>query len=114
MDLFDFSQTTEAFVTIAVVAGMFALFVRETYPTEVVAIAASQFMGGGDEHEERGGPRRLDQPVERRHDRLLRRVAADLSAVDAIAVGLAERRKGLQAIAERHLATGTRIWLVTA
>ena len=41
MDLFDFSQTTEAFVTIAVVAGMFALFVRETYPTEVVAIAGA-------------------------------------------------------------------------
>ncbi|MGR3270748.1 SLC13 family permease [Thalassococcus profundi] len=41
MDLFDFSQTTEAFVTIAVVAGMFVLFVRETYPTEVVAIAGA-------------------------------------------------------------------------
>ena len=39
MELFDFSQTTQAVIALCVVAGMFVLFVRETYPTEVVAIA---------------------------------------------------------------------------
>ncbi|KMK67805.1 SLC13 family permease [Puniceibacterium sp. IMCC21224] len=44
MDLFDFGQTTQAYITIAVVLGMFALFVRETYPTEVVAISGSAML----------------------------------------------------------------------
>jgi len=34
----DLSQTTQAMVALAVVAVMFALFVRESYPTEVTAI----------------------------------------------------------------------------
>ena len=38
MILPDFSATTEAVLTLVVVAGMFVMFVRETYPTEVVAI----------------------------------------------------------------------------
>ncbi|MDJ1007799.1 MAG: SLC13 family permease [Paracoccaceae bacterium] len=38
MILPEFSATTEAILTLAVVAGMFVLFIRETYPTEVVAI----------------------------------------------------------------------------
>ncbi len=41
MDLFAFSQTTQALIALAVVAGMFALFLRETYPTEVVAIGGA-------------------------------------------------------------------------
>ncbi|MEP3632709.1 MAG: SLC13 family permease [Shimia thalassica] len=41
MDLFDFSQTTQAFLALAVVACMFALFMREVYPAEVVAIAGA-------------------------------------------------------------------------
>lgn len=41
MNLFDFSQTTEAFLALGVVALMFVLFMRETYPTEVVAIAGA-------------------------------------------------------------------------
>ncbi|MBU2980756.1 SLC13 family permease [Lentibacter algarum] len=44
MGLFELSQTTQALMTLAVVAGMFALFVRETYPTEVVAIGGVAFM----------------------------------------------------------------------
>ncbi len=38
MQVFAFSQTGEAVVTLAVVVAMFALFLRESYPTEVVAI----------------------------------------------------------------------------
>ena len=34
----DLPQATEAWVALAVVAGMFVLFLRETYPTEVVAL----------------------------------------------------------------------------
>lgn len=38
MDLFAFSQTTQAVIALLTVAGMFVLFLREAYPTEVVAI----------------------------------------------------------------------------
>lgn len=38
MIFFDLSQAAAAYLTLAVVVGMFVLFVRETYPTEVVAI----------------------------------------------------------------------------
>lgn len=44
MDLFEFSQTTQAFLALAVVAAMFALFMREKYPAEVVAIAGASVM----------------------------------------------------------------------
>ncbi|TNF58833.1 MAG: SLC13 family permease [Rhodobacteraceae bacterium] len=44
MDFFEMSQTTQAIVTLAVVAGMFVLFLRETYPAEVVAIAGVALM----------------------------------------------------------------------
>jgi di/tricarboxylate transporter len=39
MDLFDFSQTTQAVIALATVGVMFTLFLRESFPTEVVAIA---------------------------------------------------------------------------
>ena len=39
IELLGLSQTGQAFLALAVVAAMFVLFVRETYPTEVVAIA---------------------------------------------------------------------------
>ncbi len=39
MPLFDFSQTAQAIVALSVVAGMFVLFLRESFPTEVVAIS---------------------------------------------------------------------------
>ena len=39
MDLIELSQTQAAVVTLLVVAAMFALFLREVFPTEVVAIA---------------------------------------------------------------------------
>lgn len=38
MDLFAFSQTTQAVLALLTVAGMFVLLLREAYPTEVVAI----------------------------------------------------------------------------
>jgi di/tricarboxylate transporter len=38
MQFIELSQSAQAFITIAVVAGMFTLFVREVFPTEVVAI----------------------------------------------------------------------------
>jgi len=38
MPFFDLSPTAEAVLALAVVVAMFAMFVRETYPTEVVAI----------------------------------------------------------------------------
>ncbi len=44
MDFFEFSQTTQAVIALATVAVMFALFVRETYPTEVVAISGAAFL----------------------------------------------------------------------
>ena len=40
----DISQTGEALLTLGVVVAMFVLFVRETYPTEVVAIAGISLM----------------------------------------------------------------------
>jgi di/tricarboxylate transporter len=39
MEFFDFSRNMEAFIALGVVAAMFALFLRESFPTEVVAIA---------------------------------------------------------------------------
>ncbi len=39
--LFTFSQTAQAVITLMVVAGMFVLFLREVFPTEVVAIAGA-------------------------------------------------------------------------
>ncbi|WP_208347552.1 SLC13 family permease [Pseudaestuariivita rosea] len=42
--LLELSQTTQAIVALAVVAGMFVLFLRESYPTEVVAIAGVSLM----------------------------------------------------------------------
>ncbi len=44
MDLFAFSETTAAVLTLIVVAVMFVLFMRESYPTEVVAIAGAATM----------------------------------------------------------------------
>lgn len=44
MGLFELSQTTAAIMTLCVVVGMFVLFVRETYPAEVVAIAGAALM----------------------------------------------------------------------
>jgi len=41
MDILAFSQTTQAVITLLVVAGMFVLFLREVLPTEVVAIAGA-------------------------------------------------------------------------
>ncbi len=38
MNFFELSQTAQAWVTIGTVLAMFLLFIRETYPTEVVAI----------------------------------------------------------------------------
>lgn len=40
----DLSQTTQAVLSLLIVVGMFALFVRETYPTEVVALAGAAVM----------------------------------------------------------------------
>lgn len=39
MEYLEFSQTTQAILTLATVGVMFILFLRETFPTEVVAIA---------------------------------------------------------------------------
>ncbi|WP_127115224.1 SLC13 family permease [Shimia sediminis] len=44
MELFEFSQTTQAFLALGVVVCMFALFMREAYPAEVVAIAGASVM----------------------------------------------------------------------
>ena len=41
---FGFSQTTEAWLALATVLGMFALFVRESYPAEVVAIGGAALL----------------------------------------------------------------------
>lgn len=43
-DLFALSQTTQAFLALAVVAVMFLLFIREVYPPEVTAIAGAASM----------------------------------------------------------------------
>lgn len=44
MEFFFFSQTTEAVIALSVVAVMFALFMREIFPTEVVAIGGVAVM----------------------------------------------------------------------
>ena len=44
MELFALSQTAGAFLALAIVVAMFALFLRETFPTEVVAIAGVALM----------------------------------------------------------------------
>ncbi|WP_417249989.1 SLC13 family permease [Celeribacter sp.] len=44
MELFQFDQTTEAVIALLVVGFMFVLFVREVFPTEVVAIAGAALM----------------------------------------------------------------------
>jgi len=44
MNIFSFSETGSAVVTLVVVAIMFALFMREQYPAEVVAIAGAAAM----------------------------------------------------------------------
>lgn len=44
MQLVEFSQTGEALVALAVMAVMFALFIREIYPTEVVAISGAALL----------------------------------------------------------------------
>ncbi|MCK4713405.1 MAG: SLC13 family permease, partial [Marinosulfonomonas sp.] len=41
MELFTFSQATQAIITLMVVGAMFILFLREVLPTEVVAIAGA-------------------------------------------------------------------------
>ena len=38
LNMFDGASAVSAYVAIFVVLGMFVLFIRETYPTEVVAI----------------------------------------------------------------------------
>ncbi|KAA9010214.1 SLC13 family permease [Histidinibacterium aquaticum] len=43
-DLLQFSQTGEAILTLAIVVLMFLAFLRESYPTEVVAIAGTALM----------------------------------------------------------------------
>ncbi|PTX54094.1 di/tricarboxylate transporter [Litoreibacter ponti] len=44
MELIELSQNVQATVALVVVLGMFALFVRETYPTEVVAIGGASVL----------------------------------------------------------------------
>ena len=44
MDLFHLSQSTQAILTLLVLVGMFAMFVKEVFPTEVVAIAGTALM----------------------------------------------------------------------
>ncbi len=44
VELFGISQTGQAVLTLTVVAVMFVLFLRETYPTEVVAIAGMSLL----------------------------------------------------------------------
>ena len=41
IQLFEISQTGQAVLALGIVAVMFALFLREVYPTEVVAIAGA-------------------------------------------------------------------------
>ncbi len=40
----EFSETTAALVALAILAGMFVMFVRETYPVEVTAIGGAAVM----------------------------------------------------------------------
>lgn len=40
----ELSQTAQAWISIAILVGMFVMFLRETYPVEVVAIGASALM----------------------------------------------------------------------
>lgn len=44
MQLFEISEITSAIVALLIVGGMFVLFLRETFPTEVVAIAGVSVM----------------------------------------------------------------------
>lgn len=44
MELFAFAPATEAVLALAVVGAMFALFIREVYPAEVVAITGAALM----------------------------------------------------------------------
>ncbi len=44
VELLNLSQTGQATVALAIVIGMFVMFLRETYPTEVVAIAGVAMM----------------------------------------------------------------------
>ncbi len=44
MQLIELGQTGQAFLALATVAAMFVLFLREVYPTEVVAIGGSAFL----------------------------------------------------------------------
>nr|WP_319250139.1 SLC13 family permease [uncultured Celeribacter sp.] len=44
MELFHFTQMTEAILALVVVGFMFILFIREVFPTEVVAIAGAALM----------------------------------------------------------------------
>ncbi|MCA0939497.1 SLC13 family permease [Salipiger pacificus] len=44
MNFFELSQTAQAWVTIGTVLAMFLLFIRESYPTEVVAIGGTAFL----------------------------------------------------------------------
>ncbi len=46
IQVLELSQTAQAVVALAVVVAMFVLFVRETYPTEVVAIAGAAVLLG--------------------------------------------------------------------
>ena len=44
MDLFHFSQSSQAILALLVVLGMFVLFIKEVFPTEVVAISGTGLM----------------------------------------------------------------------
>ena len=44
MDLLHLSQNTQAILSLLVVLGMFILFVKEIFPTEVVAITGTGLM----------------------------------------------------------------------
>lgn len=44
MGFLELSETTAAIVTLSIVAGMFVLFLRETFPTEVVALSGVAMM----------------------------------------------------------------------
>ena len=44
MGFFEFSQATQAVLSMLIVVGMFALFLRESFPTEVVAIGGVAIM----------------------------------------------------------------------
>src|SRR6056297_3758173 len=44
MGIIELGETTQALLALGVVVGMFVLFIREVYPTEVVAIAGVALM----------------------------------------------------------------------